>query len=116
MMLIMITYFSVVAIWVILFGIEYVKPRALPLGRRSLAVLFFASLVVLAAWVRNNVWLSLAGSVLALVGTSLHGRILGRWFKERFSLITLLVWLLWFMTISLVFAHALYIYRAQFIV
>ncbi|EKD76280.1 MAG: hypothetical protein ACD_43C00166G0006 [uncultured bacterium] len=111
MMLITITYFTVVVIWIIMFGIEYLKPHLIPIGRRILLGLFVASLVVLVAWLMNSIWLSLIGSAVALAAFSLGGSTMGRWFKERFNLLALILWVLWFTTISLVLAHLIYIYR-----
>lgn len=106
-----ITYFTVVAVWIVLFGIRYRQPRKLPQGQRSLAILFFASLISLVAWVTNLIWLSLAGSIVALVAVSLHAPVMNQWFKERFNSWALLLWIVWFTTISLTLAHVFFIYR-----
>ena len=111
MMLTAITYVTVVAVWLVLFALEYVRPRWLPQARRSLTVLFFSSLVVLIAWVLETILLSLAGSILALIALSLHGPTMHNWFKQRFNFWALLLWLLWFTTVSLTMAHVVYLYR-----
>lgn len=107
-----ITYCTIIVVWIMLFGIHYVRPKFLPHIRRSLIVLFIASVLTLAAWVTNWIWLSLAGSITAVVGVSLNGAALNRWFKDRFNIWALWLWVLWFTTISLIFAHTMFLYRS----
>lgn len=111
MMLITITYFTVVTSWIILFGIEYKKPRLIPTGRRTLLGLFVASLIIVVAWWQDNIWLSLVGSAVALASFSLGASTMNLWFKERFNLMAFILWLLWFTVTALVLAHVIYIYR-----
>jgi hypothetical protein len=115
MNVIVVTYGAMVTLWALLFGLMYVKPQLLPRGRRSLVVLFVASLVSLGAWIVNEILVSLLASVLALVGMSMHGQVLGRWFKERFNGWALLVWLMWFAALALVLAHGFYLFRLSFV-
>lgn len=110
-----VTYSTIIVVWLILFGIHYVQPKFLPAIRRSLIILFFASILALAAWVLDWFWLSLAGSIAAIIGVSVNGAALNRWFKDRFNIWALCLWVVWFTTISLIFAHIVFLYRSAVI-
>lgn len=107
-----ITYCTIIVVWIMLFGIHYLRPNFLPHIRRSLIVLFFASILALTAWVMDWIWLSLAGSIAAIVAVSMNGAALSRWFKDRFNVWALWLWVVWFATISLIFAHIVFLYRS----
>lgn len=106
MILILVSYITIVIQWVTLYIVHRKAPSEWPKAKRATWWLLAASVIVGIALILNSLWLSFVGMLFALTSVAFVFQVLTAWMRnKKITPVGILVWYEWAIVICLTFAH-----------